>query len=150
MKQMPYLIHEEADYLAMQWEVRVALGELEVSQLLISVFGTERDEESTEAVMRRLADEYALAAENALKCGFDMILIHGGHGLLLSQILSPKYNTRTDAFGGSLENRMKLPLTVLKAIRERVGRKLLIEYRISGDELAGPDGFTVRLGSSCA
>ena len=54
MKQMPYLIHEEADYLAMQWEVRVALGELEVSQLLISVFGTERDEESTEAVMRRL------------------------------------------------------------------------------------------------
>ncbi|MBQ1322008.1 MAG: FAD-dependent oxidoreductase [Solobacterium sp.] len=108
-----------------------------------SVNGDEGTELMDEAVMRRLADEYALAAENALKCGFDMILIHGGHGLLLSQILSPKYNTRTDAFGGSLENRMKLPLMVLKAIRDRVGRKLLIEYRISGDELAGPDGFTI-------
>jgi len=61
MKQMPYLIHEEADYLAMQWEVRVALGELEVSQLLISVFGTERDEESTEAVMRRLHRDFPQA-----------------------------------------------------------------------------------------
>ena len=58
MKQMPYLIHEEADYLAMQWEVRVALGEMEVSQLLISVFGTERDEESTEVIMRRLHRDF--------------------------------------------------------------------------------------------
>ncbi len=109
-----------------------------------SVNGDEGTELMDEAVMRRLADEYALAAENALKCGFDMILIHGGHGLLLSQILSPKYNTRTDEFGGSLANRMKLPLMVLKAIRQRVGRKLLIEYRISGDELAGPEGFTIK------
>ncbi|MBR3128301.1 MAG: hypothetical protein IKF35_08610, partial [Solobacterium sp.] len=109
-----------------------------------SVNGDEGTELMDEAVMRRLADEYALAAENALKCGFDMILIHGGHGLLLSQILSPKYNTRTDEFGGSLVNRMKLPLMVLKAIRQRVGRKLLIEYRISGDELAGPEGFTIK------
>ena len=58
MKQMPYLIHEEADYLAMQWEVRVALGEMKVSQLMISVFGTERDEESTEVIMRRLHRDF--------------------------------------------------------------------------------------------
>ena len=62
MRQMSYLIHEEADYLAMQWEVRVALGEMEVSQLHISVFGTERDEESTEAVMRRLHRDFPQAA----------------------------------------------------------------------------------------
>lgn len=97
----------------------------------------------TRQVMEQIADMYAEAAECALSCGFDMILIHGGHGLILSQFLSPLFNTRTDEFGGSLENRMRFPMMVLEAIRSRVGRKLLIEYRISGSELAGDRGFTV-------
>ena len=99
-------------------------------------------EQLTRRVMEQIADTYADAAENAVACGFDMILIHGGHGLILSQILSPKFNTRTDEFGGSLENRARFPMMILDAIRGRVGRKLLIEYRISGSELAGDDGFT--------
>ena len=94
-----------------------------------------------EAVMKQIAKLYADTAEAALRCGFDMILIHGGHGLILSQILSPKYNTRTDEFGGSLANRAKFPIMILDAIRERVGNQLLIEYRISGSELV-EDGFT--------
>jgi len=94
-------------------------------------------------VMEQIADMYAEAAECALSCGFDMILIHGGHGLILSQFLSPLFNTRTDEFGGSLKNRMRFPMMVLDAIRSRVGRKLLIEYRISASELAGDKGFTV-------
>ena len=98
----------------------------------------------TRPVMEEIAKSYADAAEAALNCGFDMILIHGGHGLVLSQMLSPKFNTRRDEFGGSLENRAKFPIMVLDAIRERVGRKLLIEYRISGSELAGDRGFTTR------
>lgn len=95
----------------------------------------------TRPVMENIAKTYADAAEAALNCGFDMILIHGGHGLVLSQILSPKFNTRKDEFGGSLENRAKFPIMILDAIRERVGRKLLIEYRISGSELT-EGGFT--------
>ena len=95
----------------------------------------------TRPVMEYIAKTYADAAEAALKCGFDMILIHGGHGLVLSQMLSPKFNTRKDEFGGSLENRAKFPIMILDAIRERVGRKLLIEYRISGSELT-EGGFT--------
>ena len=98
----------------------------------------------TEKVMREIAAEYADAAEAALDCGFDMILIHSGHGLVLSQMLSPKFNTRRDEFGGSLENRAKFPMMILDAIRARVGRKLLIEYRISGSELAGESGFTTK------
>ena len=94
------------------------------------------------AAMESIASIYADAAENALKCGFDMILIHGGHGLILSQMLSPKFNTRTDEFGGCLENRAKFPIMILDAIRARVGKKLLIEYRISGSELGGDDCFT--------
>ena len=95
----------------------------------------------TKPVMERIAASYADAAEAALDCGFDMILIHGGHGLVLSQMLSPKFNTRKDEFGGSLENRAKFPIMILDAIRNRVGRKLLIEYRISGSELTD-GGFT--------
>ena len=96
----------------------------------------------TRPVMERIAESNADAAEAALDCGFDMILIHGGHGLVLSQMLSPKFNTRTDEFGGSLENRAKFPIMILDAIRQRVGKKLLIEYRISGSELGGDDCFT--------
>lgn len=107
-----------------------------------SVNGDPGTEPLNRSVMEQIAGLYAEAAENALKCGFDMILIHGGHGLILSQILSPIYNTRTDEFGGSLVNRAKFPMMILDAIRTRVGRKLLIEYRVSGSELAGDEGFT--------
>ena len=107
-----------------------------------SVNGEEGTQILDKAAMESIASIYADAAENALKCGFDMILIHGGHGLILSQMLSPKFNTRTDEFGGSLENRAKFPIMILDAIRQRVGKKLLIEYRISGSELGGDDCFT--------
>ncbi|MGI5936924.1 MAG: FAD-dependent oxidoreductase [Oscillospiraceae bacterium] len=84
--------------------------------------------------MQRMAKAYADHAEMALKAGFDAILIHGGHGMQLERFISPRYNKRTDEFGGSLANRAKYPIMVLDAIRERVGDRLLIEYRISGDE----------------
>ena len=107
-----------------------------------SVNGEEGTQILDRAAMESIASLYADAAENALKCGFDMLLIHGGHGLILSQMLSPKFNTRTDEFGGCLENRAKFPMMILDAIRARVGKKLLIEYRISGSELGGEDCFT--------
>ncbi len=107
-----------------------------------SVNGEEGTQILGRAAMESIASIYADAAENALKCGFDMILIHGGHGLILSQMLSPKFNTRTDEFGGCLANRAKFPIMILDAIRARVGKKLLIEYRISGSELGGDDCFT--------
>ncbi len=97
----------------------------------------------TTAVMSRIADDYADAAENAIKCGFDMILIHGGHGLPLFSFLSPLCNNRNDEYGGSLENRAKFPIMVLDRIRKRVGRKILIEYRVSGSDLAPQGGFQV-------
>ena len=107
-----------------------------------SVNGEEGTQILDKAAMESIASIYADASETALKCGFDMILIHGGHGLILSQMLSPKFNTRTDEFGGCLANRAKFPIMILDAIRARVGKKLLIEYRISGSELGGDDCFT--------
>ena len=102
-----------------------------------SVNGEEGTQILDKAAMESIASIYADAAENALKCGFDMILIHGGHGLILSQMLSPKFNTRTDEFGGSLENRAKFPLMVIAAVRKAVGPKVPIEYRIGPELIEG-------------
>ena len=88
----------------------------------------------TEQDMEDVAEHFACCAELLKRAGYDMCLIHGGHGWLLGQFLSPYYNTRTDAYGGSLENRAKFPLMVIDRIRERVGDKFLIEYRMSGCE----------------
>lgn len=84
--------------------------------------------------MEDVANAFAEAVETVRKCGFDMAQIHFGHGWLLSQFLSPLYNKRSDEYGGSMENRARFPLMVLKRIRERVGRTIALDMRISGSE----------------
>ena len=98
----------------------------------------EMDERDMETVCR----EYCDVAERLMRSGFDMVMVHAAHGNLLAQFLSPKYNQRTDAYGGSFENRVRWPLAVLKAMRERVGTGLCIDMRISGDELV-PGGMGI-------
>lgn len=99
----------------------------------------------TWADFERIAQTYADTAQAALDCGFDMLLIHGGHGLCLSQFYSKLMNHRTDEFGpDTLENRMRFADLILDAIRARVGSRLLIEYRISGEEdPAHSGGYTI-------
>ena len=85
---------------------------------------------------------YADAAAAMVECGFDMILLHFGHGLQVGQFLSPLYNRRTDEYGGSFENRTRFAIEILDAIRKRVGRQILIEVRISGTEYE-PGGIEI-------
>lgn len=77
---------------------------------------------------------YARAAERCVAAGVDMINLHGAHGYLLGQFLSPQSNHRTDEYGGSLENRARLALEVLAAVRDVVGPDYPISYRISAVE----------------
>lgn len=86
----------------------------------------------TEADMEELAEAYAQAALRCKKAGFDMVMVHGAHGWLLSQFLSPLYNKRTDRYGGSVENRVRFPIMVLKRIREACGARFPIDFRING------------------
>jgi 2,4-dienoyl-CoA reductase-like NADH-dependent reductase (Old Yellow Enzyme family)/thioredoxin reductase len=88
-----------------------------------------------EDMIEETVEAYAGAAANVKRAGFDMCQVHGGHGWLLSQFLSPLTNQRKDRYGGSLENRARFPIAVVERIRERCGQDFLIEYRISGDEL---------------
>ena len=96
----------------------------------------------TEADMEHVANAFAEAAAYYMQAGFDTVLVHYAHGWLLTQFLSPIINKRTDKYGGSLENRMRFPLYVLKKIRERVGNDRAVLIRLSGSERV-PDGFTV-------
>lgn len=89
----------------------------------------------TDDDIERVANLFADAAALCQEAGIDMVLVHGGHGWLLGQFMSPTMNHRTDKWGGSLENRMRFPLLVIEKIREKCGPRLLIEYRMSGSEL---------------
>ncbi len=86
-------------------------------------------------IMERTIKKHAEAALFAKNCGFGMITLHGGHGWLMHQFMSPTINTRTDEYGGSFENRMRFPLEIIDAIRAAVGPDFPIEIRISGSEV---------------
>lgn len=102
-----------------------------------------RVDEMDETMMHHVADNYANAALNCKNLGFSMIMLHGGHGWLLSQFISPLSNHRTDDYGGSLADRARFPIMVLDAVRAAVGDDFLIEYRVSGDErVEGGMGIT--------
>ena len=89
----------------------------------------------TEEMLQDIVASYGITAALAKRAGFQMIMIHGGHGWLINQFLSPYFNKRTDKYGGSLENRCRLAVEVLKAVREAVGPGFPIEFRMSGSEL---------------
>lgn len=89
----------------------------------------------TKEMLREIAAAYGNVAGLAKRAGFEMLMIHGGHGWLLNQFLSPYFNKRDDEYGGSLENRCRLAVEVLKAVREAVGPCFPIEFRMSGSEL---------------
>lgn len=89
----------------------------------------------TKEMILDIVTSYGRVAGLAKRAGFEMLMIHGGHGWLINQFLSPYFNKRTDEYGGSLENRCRFAIEVLKAVREAVGEGFPIEFRLSGSEL---------------
>jgi 2,4-dienoyl-CoA reductase-like NADH-dependent reductase (Old Yellow Enzyme family)/thioredoxin reductase len=89
----------------------------------------------SEEMLADIVESYGKVAGLAKRAGFQMIMVHGGHGWLINQFLSPYFNHRKDQYGGSLENRCRLAIEILKAVREAVGPGFPIEFRMSGSEL---------------
>jgi 2,4-dienoyl-CoA reductase-like NADH-dependent reductase (Old Yellow Enzyme family) len=81
-----------------------------------------------------LVESFAAAARRAAEAGCDFVGIHGAHGYLLSQFLSPYCNKRDDEYGGDLAGRMRFPLAVVAAVRRSIGQHMPVVFRISGDE----------------
>lgn len=86
---------------------------------------------------------FADAAERAQKAGFDGVEIHAGHTYIIAGFLSPYYNKRDDEYGGPLENRARLLLEVIAAIRERVGNDFPVWMRMDAIELDLPGGISL-------
>ena len=91
--------------------------------------------------MQEYCDTLVKKLQYYVSCGYDMCSIHASYGAtLLSKFLSPKYNKRTDEFGGPMENRAKFPIMVAKAVKAAFGQDFLVEMQISGEE---DDGLTI-------
>ena len=104
--------------------------------------------EMSRAEMDEVRGQFARAAEMAVDCGFDMLELHCAHGYLLSSFITPLANRRTDEYGGSLENRLRYPLEVFRAIREAWPDDRPISVRISATDwveggIAGPESVEI-------
>ncbi len=99
-----------------------------------SKVGGDPPREMTHEDIARVVEEFSEAARRSKAAGFDAIEIHGAHGYLLTQFLSPNVNQRQDEYGGSFENRARFPLAVVQAVREAVGDDFPVIYRISVEE----------------
>jgi dimethylamine/trimethylamine dehydrogenase len=87
--------------------------------------------------IRRTQDDWVAAARRAREAGFDIVYVYGSHTYLPTQFLSPRYNHRTDAYGGSFENRARFWLETLEKVRDAVGDDTAIAIRIAADTLDG-------------
>lgn len=101
--------------------------------------------ELTRDRIHEIVAAYGHVAELARRAGFELLMIHGGHGWLINQFLSPMFNKRTDEYGGCLENRCRFAIEVLKAVREAVGPFFAIEFRLSGAEFVD-EGYDLEEG----
>ncbi|MEP3114577.1 bifunctional salicylyl-CoA 5-hydroxylase/oxidoreductase [Nisaea sp.] len=98
--------------------------------------------EMDRADMDDVRDAFVAATEMAARAGFDMVELHAAHGYLISSFISPLSNRRTDNYGGSLENRMRYPLEVFRAMRAAWPEEKPMSVRISANDWAGDDGVT--------
>lgn len=146
---IPYLINLSEDKVVYQLSVLAetikrygAVASIELSSIEFGSGDTNTPDNFTSIVdtitkeeIKGKIEEYVKAAERCVLAGMDMVLIHGGHGVFVSNFFSPLLNHRTDEYGGSLENRARFAVELLESIRKKVGNKIAIEYRVSADEL---------------
>ena len=90
--------------------------------------------ELTREDINHLVQAFSAAAGRAQDAGFDGVQIHSGHGYLLSQFLSPAYNRRSDEYGGPIENRARIHLEILAAVRKNVGRDYPVLIKINSED----------------
>ena len=102
----------------------------------------ETPRELTTGEVRALVEAFAQGIRRARDAGYDAAELHGAHGYLINQFVSPFSNKRTDEDGGNLRNRLRFPLEILARAKELVGKDYPILYRISADEMV-PGGLTI-------
>jgi len=105
--------------------------------------GNSEPRELSTAELIELKESFVKAAVRTEKAGFDAVELHGAHGYLLNQFLSPLTNHRNDTYGGSDRGRAKFPLEVVKAVRKALDKTTILMYRLGADDLL-PGGLTIK------
>lgn len=95
------------------------------------------------ADIAQMAEWFAAAAERARRAGFDGVEIHAAHSYIIAGFLSSYYNKRDDEYGGPLENRARMLLEVIAAVRARVGADFPVWLRLDAEEIRTPGGITL-------
>lgn len=112
------------------------------------VWGVVPKELSIDEIVQ-VQNAFVMAADRAKKAGLDGVEIHSAHGYLIGQFISPLTNTRTDEYGGSLENRSRFAREIVEKVREKTGPDFIVGFRLSGDEYV-PGGLTADEGTRYA
>ena len=94
----------------------------------------------TESEVEQLIEDFITSAERVQRAGFDGVELHGAHGYLLCEFLSPRYNRREDKYGGSAENRGRILMDIIEGVNQRCGRGFSLGVRLS------PERFGVDMG----
>lgn len=102
----------------------------------------ETPHELTIEEVRELVEKFAQGIRRGRDAGYDAVELHGAHGYLINQFVSPFSNKRTDEYGGNLRNRLRFPLEIIARAKELVGESYPIIYRISADEMV-EGGLTI-------
>lgn len=111
----------------------------------------EMPKEMTLEDIERVIAGFGAAAFRAKTAGFDAIELHGTHGYLINEFLSPFTNRRTDIYGGSFENRLRFPVEVIRAVRSQIGDDYPLMLRLCANEyIEGEEGITLELAQRIA
>lgn len=109
---------------------------MSASQSQYNLFGNRLvTREMTKSEILMMQQTFRQSAENLREAGFDGLMLHGSHGALPEQFISPYFNHRTDEYGGSLDNRLRFAMEVLEGLREVAGHKMAVGFRMNCDEL---------------
>jgi 2,4-dienoyl-CoA reductase-like NADH-dependent reductase (Old Yellow Enzyme family) len=110
----------------------VSASDIQLDSRMGMTFGKPRPLSKEE--IKTIVDQFAYAAEYLYKAGYDGVQLHGAHGYLLAQFLSPNTNRRTDEYGGSLENRSRIIFEIAQEIRKRVPKSFSLAIKINSVE----------------
>ncbi len=105
------------------------------SKVELANHGAMRMHAMSKREVKNLINDFIEAAVRCQKAGVDLVELHGGHGYMIQQFLSPNTNHRTDEYGGSFENRMRFVSEIIQGIRERCGRDYPLMVRLTADEM---------------
>ena len=119
------------------------------SPLMHPTRGRELPRALSKEEVEEIIEAFKEAARRAAEAGFDAVEVHGAHGFLLNQFMSPLTNRRSDEFGGPLENRIRLPIMIVERIRKKLGGDFPLLYRLGAEDML-PGGLTLEEGVEAA